>query len=84
VPQSARPFRFLAIAADGTPGGRELAETARRAEALGYSALVLPDHLIGQHAPVPVLATIAAATERLRVEDERPDAQPFAGGPAWN
>jgi probable F420-dependent oxidoreductase len=66
-PRIPRPFRFLAIVADGTSGGRALAETARRAEALGYSALVIPDHLIGQYAPVPVLATIAAATERLRV-----------------
>jgi probable F420-dependent oxidoreductase len=28
---------------------------------------VLPDHLIGQYAPTPLLAVVAAATERLRV-----------------
>lgn len=62
-----RPFRFLAAAAADIVTGRQLAETARRAESLGFSALVLPDHLVAQHAPVPVLATVAAVTERLRV-----------------
>jgi len=62
-----RPFRFLAIAAAGVVSAGELAGTARRAESLGYSALVLPDHLIEQHAPIPVLATVAAHTERLRI-----------------
>jgi probable F420-dependent oxidoreductase len=41
--------------------------TARRAEAMGFDALVVPDHLLGQHAPVPLLATVAAATQRLRI-----------------
>ncbi|MEN3362691.1 MAG: hypothetical protein V7637_6673 [Mycobacteriales bacterium] len=62
-----RPFRFLGLAADGAVGAAELIAAARRAESIGYSGLVLPDHLIGQHAPVPVLATVAAATERLRI-----------------
>ena len=62
-----RPFRFLGHAAPGTLGGRALADLARRAESVGYSALVLPDHLVDQHAPVPVLATVAAATERIRI-----------------
>lgn len=62
-----RPFRFFGIAANGIVDGGELTATARRAESIGYSALVLPDHLIAQHAPIPVLATIAAVTERLRV-----------------
>jgi probable F420-dependent oxidoreductase len=61
-----RPFRFLATA-DGYPGFAELTALARKAEAAGCSALVLPDHLIGQYAPIPVLAVVAAATERLRV-----------------
>ena len=61
-----RPFRFLAEAR--APGsGRELAETARRAEAIGIDTLVIPDHLIAQLAPIPTMATIAAATDRLRV-----------------
>jgi len=61
-----RPFRFLATV-DETPGFAELASLARKAEAVGCSAFVLPDHLIGQHAAVPLLAMVAAATERLRV-----------------
>ena len=61
-----RPFRFLTDAADPVPG-RTLAETARRAEAIGFSVLVIPDHLVGQLAPIPAMATVAAATERLRI-----------------
>jgi probable F420-dependent oxidoreductase len=61
------PFRFLGTAANGTVDAATLTATARRAESIGYSGLVLPDHLIEQHAPVPVLAMIAAVTERLRV-----------------
>ena len=61
-----RPFKFLADARDPMPG-RDLAALARRAEAMGYHALVVPDHLIPQLSPVPALATIAAATERLRI-----------------
>jgi probable F420-dependent oxidoreductase len=61
-----RPFRFLATA-DGYPSFAELTGLARKAEAVGCSAFVLPDHLIGQYAPMPLLAVVAAATERLRV-----------------
>ena len=61
-----KPFRFLA-AAGAVCDARTLAETARRAEAVGISVLVIPDHLIEQLAPIPAMATIAAATERLRV-----------------
>ncbi|HET9966655.1 MAG TPA: TIGR03621 family F420-dependent LLM class oxidoreductase [Streptosporangiaceae bacterium] len=61
-----RPFRFLATV-DGYPSFAELTGVARKAEAVGCSTLVLPDHLIGQYAPMPVLAVAAAATERLRV-----------------
>jgi probable F420-dependent oxidoreductase len=61
-----RPFRFLATA-DGYPGFAELTSLARKAEAVGCSGFVLADHLIEQHAALPVLAVVAAATERLRV-----------------
>jgi probable F420-dependent oxidoreductase len=61
-----RPFRFLGVATEPVDG-RALAATARRAESIGYSLLAVPDHLGGQHAPLPVLATIAAVTERLRI-----------------
>ena len=60
------PFRFLATV-DGYPSFAELTGVARKAEAVGCSTLVLPDHLIGQYAPMPLLAVVAAATERLRV-----------------
>src|ERR1700745_4396055 len=61
-----RPFRFLATV-DGNPGFAELPALARKAEAVGCSAFVLPDHLIGQYAAMPLLAVVAAVTERLRV-----------------
>jgi len=63
---TARPFRF-SISGSLLLDGPKLAERARRAEALGYSAFVLPDHLLDQLAPVPALATIAAATTALRI-----------------
>jgi probable F420-dependent oxidoreductase len=62
-----RPFRFVAHPAPGIVTARQLAETARRAESIGYDVLVLPDHLVEQHAPIPALATIAALTERVRI-----------------
>ncbi|MEO8463310.1 MAG: TIGR03621 family F420-dependent LLM class oxidoreductase, partial [Chloroflexota bacterium] len=61
-----KPFHFIAEARD-IVDGRELAVRARRAEQIGYHALVVPDHLIEQLSPIPTLATIAAATERLRI-----------------
>ncbi|GIH03945.1 LLM class F420-dependent oxidoreductase [Rhizocola hellebori] len=62
-----RPFRFFGLAAAGPVGIGEIAETARRAEAAGFTGLVLPDHLLKQHAPIPVLATVAAVTQQLRI-----------------
>lgn len=62
-----RPFRFFGVAASGPVGLREITETARRAESSGFTGLVLPDHLIEQHAPIPALTAVAAVTERLRV-----------------
>jgi probable F420-dependent oxidoreductase len=61
-----RPFTFLA-AIQAVMDGAALAAEARRAEAMGFTALVVPDHLIEQLSPIPALATIAAATERLRI-----------------
>jgi probable F420-dependent oxidoreductase len=61
-----RPFHFLADVHEIIPGS-ELAARARRAEELGYHALVLPDHLLGQLSPVPAMATGAAATSTIRV-----------------
>ena len=61
-----RPFRFIAGLSEAVDA-RTLAERARRAEAVGYSGLVIPDHLLEQAAPIAQLAGIAALTERLRV-----------------
>lgn len=61
-----RPFRFLAEAVE-VVDGRQLAETARRAESMGYHGLVFTDHLLDQLAPIPAMATAAAATETLRI-----------------
>src|SRR6478752_8266673 len=61
-----RPFSFLADAYD-VSSARELGERARAAEDLGVTTFVLPDHLVGQLAPVPYLATVAALTERIRI-----------------
>lgn len=61
-----RPFTFLA-SIQAVIDGPTLAAEARRAEAMGFTALVVPDHLIEQHSPIPALATIAAATEHLRI-----------------
>ncbi len=62
-----RPFRFGVI----TPkcgSGRELTEQARKAEALGYSSLFVPDHFVDHElAPTVALAHVAAVTDTLRV-----------------
>jgi probable F420-dependent oxidoreductase len=42
-------------------------ETAKKAESLGYSTLVMPDHFGDQLAPIAALSTAAAVTETLRV-----------------
>ncbi|MGW5948476.1 TIGR03621 family F420-dependent LLM class oxidoreductase [Streptomyces celluloflavus] len=60
-----RPFRFLATVNDNRRFDG-LTSLARKAEAVGCAAFVLPDHLTA-YAPIPPLAMVAAATERLRV-----------------
>jgi probable F420-dependent oxidoreductase len=61
-----RPFRFLADV-HHIVTGPELAARARRAEQMGYHAVVIPDHLLKQLSPVAALATVAAATSTLRL-----------------
>jgi probable F420-dependent oxidoreductase len=60
-----RPFRF------GVSGGRatrnEWLDLARKADDLGYSTLLLPDHFGRQLAPLPALLAAAMATSRLHV-----------------
>jgi probable F420-dependent oxidoreductase len=63
-----RKFRFaaqLSTTAEGT--ARSWADQARRAEDIGYSTLLMPDHFGDQLAPVPALAAVAAATTTLRM-----------------
>src|SRR5437870_5018923 len=61
-----RRFRF-AVMASRARSGEHWRETARRAEALGYDALLMPDHITDQLAPLPALVAAADATKRLRV-----------------
>ena len=61
-----RPFRFLADPGDVTDGA-SLRAAARKAESIGYHVLVYPDHVVIPFGFVPLLATVAAVTDRLRV-----------------
>jgi probable F420-dependent oxidoreductase len=61
-----KPFRF-GINARTIGTGTEWIERARAYEDQGYATLNLPDHLVAMLAPLPALATAAAATRRLRV-----------------
>lgn len=59
-----RPFRFgVTGRGDSLAGWRDF---ARKAEDLGYSTLLLPDHFGPQLAPLLALAVAAQSTDRLR------------------
>lgn len=60
-----RPFRFSASLGGIPP--TDIAQTARRAEELGYSAVTMPDHLDDQPAALLALTVAAIATKTLRV-----------------
>jgi probable F420-dependent oxidoreductase len=60
-----RPFRFGVNAV--TTSRADWEDTARKAEALGYSTLIAQDHFAAQLAPVPSLVAAAAVTTRLRL-----------------
>ena len=61
-----KPFRF-GISIWHVGSRAELADRARKIEALGYDTLSFPDHLTDRIAPLPALVTAANATTRLRV-----------------
>ena len=61
-----RPFRFGVLASKARSSS-EWRETAKKAEALGYSTLVMPDHFGDQLSPIAALSTAAAVTDTLRV-----------------
>jgi probable F420-dependent oxidoreductase len=64
----ARRFRFAAQLSSAPQGtARSWAEQARKAEDLGFSTLLMPDHFGDQLAPVPALMAAAAATATLRI-----------------
>jgi probable F420-dependent oxidoreductase len=62
---SERPFRF-GVTNGAAADMASWTESARRAEAMGYSTFLLPDTLFTP-APLPALAAAAAATSTLRI-----------------
>lgn len=61
-----RPFRF-GVVGGHSPSHSAWVATARQAEELGYSTLVVPDHFETGIAPLTALAVAAEATKTLRV-----------------
>ena len=68
-----RPFRFGVVAATAATAAEWLAK-ARRAEELGYGALLVPDRIVQPPqmpvallSPIPALAAAAAGTSRIRL-----------------
>jgi probable F420-dependent oxidoreductase len=63
----ARRFRF-GVAVSGAPeSGRAWRELARKAEDLGYSTLLVADHMSRQASPLVAATAALSATTRLRV-----------------
>ena len=50
---SPRPFRFGVASVARRPSAEAWAELARRAEALGYATLLVPDHVDARSRPSP-------------------------------
>jgi probable F420-dependent oxidoreductase len=61
-----RPFRF-GIQAAKPPTNVTWQQLARRAEALGYATLTMPDHFNDQFAPIPAMTSALEVTSSLRV-----------------
>src|SRR3984893_370865 len=59
-----KPFRF-GINARDAKSRAEWQDKARRVEALGYSTLMVPDHLWPVLAPIPALLSAAVGTSTL-------------------
>ena len=60
------PFRF-GVSVWHAPSRAEWIAKARKIEELGYSSLMVPDHLNERVAPMPALLTAAEATKRILV-----------------
>jgi probable F420-dependent oxidoreductase len=66
APTSQHPFRFgVNLRAADSHGA--WAEKARRVEDLGYSTLLVPDHLAELLPPLPALVAAAGATSTIRI-----------------
>ena len=61
-----KPFRFAA-GIRRTASRAEYVEAVRDIERLGYSAVMLSDHLVDQLAPISALGVAAAVTSTLRL-----------------
>ncbi|PYN26238.1 MAG: LLM class F420-dependent oxidoreductase [Candidatus Rokuibacteriota bacterium] len=61
-----KPFRFGINVRDGTSRA-DWQDKARKVEALGYSVLLVPDHLAAMLATIPAVMSAADATRSLRV-----------------
>src|SRR2546427_5958663 len=61
-----KAFRFGINVRDGKSRA-EWQDKARKVEDLGYSMLLVPDHLAAMLATIPAVMSAAAATTRLRV-----------------
>jgi probable F420-dependent oxidoreductase len=61
-----KPFRFAA-GIRGTGVRAEFVDAVREMERLGYSALMLSDHLVDQFAPISALGVAAAVTSTIRL-----------------
>lgn len=60
------PFRFAVTASQADSAGQWTA-LARRAEELGYSSILVPDHLGRQLSPIAALSAAAAVTTTLHI-----------------
>src|SRR5262249_34056347 len=60
------PFRF-GVSVWHAPSRAEWIAKARKIEDLGYSSLMVPDHLNERVAPIPALISAAEATKRMLV-----------------
>jgi probable F420-dependent oxidoreductase len=61
-----KPFRF-GVSVRYARTRTEWVEKARKVEALGYTTLIVPDHITDRLAPMPALISAAEATKTLRV-----------------
>ena len=64
---SQHAFRFGVFAHNTSPRLSDLIDLGHKAESLGYSTLLMPDHLGDQFAPGLALAMVAVATRTLRL-----------------